>query len=243
MKRKKVTARSAALYTRGSMTHESGTSDSDGLKTPRTTLGRKPDRGSHDWDTIGAILDEGMICHIAFESEGQPYAIPTIYGRDGRTLYIHGSTGSRLLRSLAGGVPMCLTVTLVDGIILARSVFHHSMNYRSVVVLGTARRIDEEAEKRHALEVITSHLVPGRWGDARIPNDLKLKVSFVLRLEIEEASAKVRPGGVDDDPEDLDLPVWAGRLPLSLVAGEPETDPDVAPEHAVPRYIRDYKRP
>ena len=225
------------------MTRDAGSQDTDGLKTPRTSLRRNPGRGLHDWQTIAAILDEGTICHIAFEAEGQPYAIPTLYGRDGRTLYIHGSAGSRMLRSLADGTPLCLTVTLVDGIVLARSVFHHSMNYRSVVVLGTASLVEEEAEKLHALEVITDHLVPGRWGDARTPNDLELKVTLVLRMEIDEASAKVRPGGPSDEPEDMDFPVWAGRLPLSLVAGEPETDPAVAPEHVVPQYVRDYKRP
>ncbi len=224
------------------MTPDTGTHDPAELKTPRTTLHHKPDRGSHDWETIAAILDEGIICHIAFEAGSQPYAIPTIYGRDGRTLYVHGSPASRMLRSLAEGIPMCLTVTLVDGIVLARSVFHHSMNYRSVVVLGTARRVDAQAEKLHALEVITDHLVPGRWGDARIPNERELKATLVLRMEIDEASAKVRPGGVADEPEDMGLPVWAGRLPLALVAGEPETDPDVAPENTVPPYVRDYKR-
>ena len=225
------------------MTRDTGTPGSDGLKTPRTTLRRAPDRGSHDWDTIAAILDEGIICHIAFEAGGQPYAIPTIYGRDGRTLYIHGSPASRMLRSLAEGIPMCLTVTLVDGIIFARSVFHHSMNYRSVVALGTAHSVDGQADKLHALEVITDHLTPGRWGDARIPNERELKATLVLRMEIDEASAKLRPGGVADEPQDMDLPVWAGRLPLSLVAGEPETDPGVAAEHPVPQYVRDYKRP
>lgn len=225
------------------MTHDTGRQDDDGLKTPRTTLRRKPDRGSHDWETVAAILDEGIICHIAFEAEGQPYAIPTIYGRDGRRLYIHGSPASRMLRSLAEGVPMCVTVTLVDGIVLARSVFHHSMNYRSVVVLGTAIRIEERAEKLRALKTITDHLVPGRWGDARIPNERELKASLVLRMEINEASAKLRPGGVADEPEDMDLPVWAGRLPLSLLAGEPETDPDVPAGTAVPPYVRDYRRP
>ncbi len=225
------------------MARDTGTQDTDGLKTPRTTLRLKPGRGSHDWETIAPILDEGIVCHIAFEADGQPYAIPTIYGRDGRTLYIHGSPASRMLRSLAEGIPMCVTVTLVDGIVLARSVFHHSMNYRSVIALGTASRVDGRAEKLHALEVITDHLVPGRWGDARIPNESEIKASLVLRMEIDEASAKVRPGGVVDEPEDMDFPVWAGRLPLALVAGKPETDPDVAPENAVPPYVRDYKRP
>ncbi len=225
------------------MTRDTGTQDSDGLKTPRTTLRRKPDRGSHDWQTIAAILDEGLICHIAFEAGGQPYAIPTIYGRDGRTLYVHGSPASRLLRSLAEGIPMCLTVTLVDGIIFARSVFHHSMNYRSVVALGTARAVEGQADKLHALEVITNHLTPGRWGDARTPNEREIKASLVLRMDVDEASAKVRPGGVSDEPEDMDLPVWAGRLPLALAVGEPETDPDMTAEQPVPSYVRDYKRP
>ncbi len=224
------------------MTHDTDAQDADGLETPRTTVRRKPDRGFHDVETIAAILDEGLVCHIAFEADGQPYAIPTIYGRDGRTLYIHGSPASRMLQSLAEGIPMCLTVTLVDGIILARSVFHHSMNYRSVVVLGTARRVDAEAEKLHALEVITDHLVPGRWGDARVPNERELKASLVLRMEIDEASAKLRPVGVSDEPEDMNRPVWAGRLPLSLAVGEPETDPEVAPEQVVPPYLRYYKR-
>ena len=224
------------------MTRTGDARDADDLKTPRTTVRRKPDRGSHDFETIAAILDEALICHIAFETDGQPYAIPTIYGRDGQTLYIHGSPASRMLRVLAEGIPMCLTATLVDGILLARSVFHHSMNYRSVVVLGTALRVDEQAEKLHALEVITSHIVPGRWGDARIPNERELKASLVLRLAVDEASAKVRPGGVSDEPEDMDLPVWAGRLPLSLAIGEPETDPAVATGVAVPSYVRDYKR-
>ena len=225
------------------MTRDTGTQDTGGLKTPRTTLRRKPDRGSHDWDTIAAILDEGLICHIAFEADGQPYAIPTIYGRDGRTLYIHGSPASRMLRSLAEGIPMCLTVTLVDGLLLARSVFHHSMNYRSVVALGTAHPVDGREEKLQALEVITDHLVPGRWGDARVPNEREIKASLVLRMEIDEASAKVRPGGVSDEPEDMNLPVWAGRLPLALAVGEPETDPDMAAEQPIPPYVRDYKRP
>jgi len=207
------------------MTRDTGTQDSDGLKTPRTTLRRKPDRGSHEWETIAAILDEGLICHIAFEAGGQPYAIPTIYGRDGRTLYVHGSPASRLLRSLAEGIPMCLT-----------------MNYRSVVALGTARAVEGQADKLHALEVITNHLTPGRWGDARIPNEREIKASLVLRMDVDEASAKVRPGGVSDEPEDMDLPVWAGRLPLALTVGEPETDPDMTAEQPVPPYVRDYKR-
>lgn len=224
-----------------SMTEDRGERYPDDLKTPRTTLRRQPHRALYDWDTIAAILDEGFVCHIAFESDGQPYAIPTIYGRDDRTLYIHGSTASRMLRSLSEGVPMCFTVTLLDGLVLGRSIFHHSMNFRSVVVLGTAHKIEDDAEKMRGLEVVTEHVVRGRWQDARRPNERELKQTSVLRMEIEEASAKVRPGGPSDEPEDMDLPVWAGRVPLSLVAGEPEADPESV-ERTVPKYLRGYSR-
>jgi nitroimidazol reductase NimA-like FMN-containing flavoprotein (pyridoxamine 5'-phosphate oxidase superfamily) len=223
------------------MTLDRGATDPAGLQTPRTRLRRRPDRGAYDWDTIAAILDEGFICHLAFESDGQPYAIPTSYGRDGRTLYIHGSAGSRTMRVLAGGVPVCLTVTLIDGLILARSSFHNSVNYRSVVVLGTAHAVQSDEERLHGLEVITEHLVRGRWHDSRVPNEGELAGVTVLRLEVEEASAKLRPGGPKDEPEDMSLPVWAGRIPLSLTAGEPETDPESI-EREPPAYARGYRR-
>lgn len=219
------------------------TADPGDLKTPRTTLRRKPDRGSHDWDTIAAILDEALYCHIGFEVDGQPYVIPTAFGRDGRTLYIHGSAASRMLRTLSGGVQMCFTATLVDGLIFARSSFHTSINYRSVVVLGKAVALESKAEKLRGLEVVSEHTMPGHWYAARNPSAQELKAVTVLRLDIDEASAKVRPGGPVDEPEDMDRPVWAGRLPFRLVAGVPETDPLLRGDYAVPEYVRDYQRP
>jgi nitroimidazol reductase NimA-like FMN-containing flavoprotein (pyridoxamine 5'-phosphate oxidase superfamily) len=222
------------------MTRDRSTTDPGDLRSPRTTLRRRPDRGSHDWETIAAILDEGFICHIAFEQDGQPYAIPTSYGREGHTLYIHGSAASRMIRTLGGGIPVCFTVTLIDGLILARSSFHNSVNYRSVVVLGTARQVSQE-EKLHGLEVITEHLIRGRWYDSRVPTEKELAGVSVLRLDVDEASAKVRPGGPVDEPEDMSLPVWAGRIPLALTAADPETDPQSIIRDA-PAYARDYKR-
>jgi hypothetical protein len=188
------------------------------LLTERTTLRRLPKRGDHDRATIEAILDEALVCHVGFVAEGQPYVIPTIHGRAGDWLYIHGSAASRMLRTLSGGVPVCVTVTLLDGLVMARSAFHHSMNYRSVVVLGTAQAVQDEAEKLEALRVIVDHVSPGRWAEARPPNEKELKATSVLRLPIAEASAKVRTGPPIDDEEDYALPVWAGVLPLRLVA-------------------------
>jgi hypothetical protein len=217
--------------------------DTNPLKTPRTTLKRVPDRGSHEWDEIASILDEALICHIGFEVGGQPYVIPTSYGRDDRTLYIHGSAASRMLRHVSGGVPVCFTVTLVDGLILARSVFHNSMNYRSVVVLGAAELLTDDADKLHGLEIVTEHVIRGRWQDSRPPTAQELKATSVLRLPIEEASAKLRTHGVKDEPEDIALPHWAGFLPLTTTIGPPETDPDVRDGTEVPDYVRDYRRP
>lgn len=225
------------------MTADPGDGYPGDLKTARTTVRQQPNRAAHDWETIAAILDEGMVCHIAFEVDGQPYAIPTIYGRDGRTLYIHGSTASRLLGSLSNGIPICFTVTLIDGLVLGRSLFHHSMNYRSVVVLGRVHKVEDPAEKLRGLEVVSDHLIPGRWQDARIPNDRELRITDVLRMEIEEASAKIRPGGPIDEPEDMDLSVWAGRIPLSLVAGEPQADAELRGDLPAPPYLQGYSRP
>lgn len=224
------------------MTQDLGNGYPGDLKTPRTTLKRIPERGSHDWETIAGILDEAIYCHIGFEAKGQPYAIPTNYGRDGRTLYIHGSAASRMLRSLSGGIRMCFTATLIDGLILARSAFHNSVNYRSVMVLGMATLVADEAEKVRALELITDHVVAGRWAESRPPTRQELKGTSVLRLEVEEASAKVRGGGPKDEPEDMDYPVWAGRIPLSLAAGAPETDPEMRVDLPVPDYAENYAR-
>jgi hypothetical protein len=212
------------------------------LKTPRTTVRRLPKRGAHDFDTIASILDEAFVCHVGFAIDGQPYVVPTGYGRDGRTLYIHGSAASRMLRTLSQGVPVCVTVTLVDGLVLARSAFHHSINYRSVVVLGDAQLVTGD-EKLRALRVVSEHMTPGRWDDVRAPTAQELKATSVLKLDIAEASAKLRTGGPIDDEEDLSLGVWAGVLPMSLVAKPPVADEHTPPAIDVPPYVRKYRRP
>ncbi len=211
------------------------------LKTPRTTVKRKPDRGSHEFEVIARILDEAFHCHIGFVVDGQPYVVPTGYGREGRTLYVHGSSASRMLRTLSGDVPVCLTVTLVDGLVLARSAFHHSMNYRSVIVLGVARAL-KGAEKLRGLRVITEHMAPGRWADVRGPTEQELKATAVLKLEIEEASAKIREGFTIDEGEDLSLPHWAGVLPFALVPGEPVGEPRLPASIPLPDYLARYSR-
>lgn len=212
------------------------------LKTPRTRLKRLPKRGVHDFATIAAILDEGFFCHVGFVAGGQPYVIPTGYGRKGRTLYIHGSFASRMLNELATGIPMCLTVTLVDGLVLARSGFHSSVNYRSVVVLGTAAVVEGE-EKGAALEIISEQILPGRWADIRWPNRKELKATTVLKLRINEASAKIRTGPPNDDEKDYALKCWAGVLPLQLTPGEPVADPRLPHDIPVPDYARRFPRP
>ncbi len=214
----------------------------DKLKTERTTLKRKPDRGVHDFETMARILDEAIYCHIAFVVDGQPFVVPTGYGRDGRALYIHGSSASRMLLTLAGGVPLCFTVTLLDGLVLARTAFHHSINYRSVMVLGIAQEMAGD-EKLRALRVITEHMARGRWDDARAPNDQELKATAVLKLDIEEASVKIRSGGPIDDEEDRKLPFWAGVLPFVLVPQTPVPDAGIAAEMEVPEYLVRYRRP
>ena len=194
------------------------------MKTARTTVRRLPARGSYDSATIHAILDEALICHVAFVVDGQPFVIPTIHARVGETLYFHGSTASRMMRAMSSGAQVCVTVTLLDGLVLARSAFHHSMNYRSVVVLGVPREVTDAEEKLRALDAIVEHVVPGRSGDARKPNPSELRATMVGALEISEASAKIRTGGPVDDEDDYALPVWAGVVPLKLTAGEPERD-------------------
>jgi nitroimidazol reductase NimA-like FMN-containing flavoprotein (pyridoxamine 5'-phosphate oxidase superfamily) len=189
--------------------------------TPRTELHRLPKRGVYDEATVHAILDEAFLCHVGFAVDGQPFVIPTGYGRDGKRLYIHGSAASRMLRTLAGGVDVCVTITLVDGFVLAKSAFHHSFNYRSVVVLGKARLVDDPAEKWDALRCITNHIVHGRWEEVRQPNDQELKATTVLCLDLVEVSAKVRNGPPVDDEEDLSLPVWSGVVPIKTVVADP----------------------
>jgi nitroimidazol reductase NimA-like FMN-containing flavoprotein (pyridoxamine 5'-phosphate oxidase superfamily) len=206
-------------------------------RTPRSRVRRVPKRGHYDRETIDAILDEAIVCHVGFVDDGQPFVIPTLLARVGDTVYLHGSAASRMVRTLGAGVPMCLTVTLVDGVVLARSAFHHSINYRSVTLLGSAEPVDDPAEKLAALEAFTEHMVPGRWADVRWPNRKELKGTRVLALAIDEASAKVRTGPPVDDEEDLDMDVWAGVVPLELVPSPPVAAPELDDEAAVPGYV------
>ena len=211
-------------------------------KTDRTTLKRLPKRGYYEHETIHAILDEGFICHVGFVFEGRPVVIPTGYARADEKLYIHGSQASRMLRTLSEGIDVCVTVTLVDGLVLARSAFHHSINYRSVVVFGRATRIDDPVEKNSALFAFSEQVIRGRWKDVREPTDNELKQTTVLCLALTEASAKVRTGPPLDDEEDYAMDVWAGVVPLRLVAGEPIDDPRLIEGVEVPAYAREYKR-
>ena len=205
--------------------------------TQRTELRRLPKRGSHEESVIHAILDAGFLAHVGFCVDRQPFVIPTLYGRDGDRLYLHGSAASRMLRELEGGAPACVTVTLVDGLVLARSAFHHSINYRSVVAFGTARRIDDPERKTHALRTVSEHLIAGRWAAVREPYEQELKATAALEFAIEEASAKVRTGPPLDDEEDYALPLWAGVLPLRLTAGEPIADPRLGNGAAPPEHV------
>jgi nitroimidazol reductase NimA-like FMN-containing flavoprotein (pyridoxamine 5'-phosphate oxidase superfamily) len=215
---------------------------SDFTPTERTEVKRLPKRGKYDRETVFGILDAGFVCHVGFGVNGQPYVIPTNYGRSGDTVYLHGSAASRMLRTLSKGVPVSVTVTLVDGLVLARSAFHHSVNYRSVVILGTARVVHDPAEKREALRLFTEHVVKGRWDDVRQPTEQELKATTVLALPLEEVSAKVRTGGPVDDEADYSLPVWAGVLPLETVAKEPIADPQRKADRPLPGYLKNYSR-
>jgi nitroimidazol reductase NimA-like FMN-containing flavoprotein (pyridoxamine 5'-phosphate oxidase superfamily) len=209
--------------------------------SPRSQVRRLPERAAYDRETIHAILDEGLVCHVGFAAGEQPFVIPMVYGRIEDRLYLHGSSASRLLRGLAEGIPACATVTLVDGLVLARSAFHHSMNYRSVVVLGTASAVTDAEERLAGLRAVVEHLYPGRWADARRPNVKELAQTQVVSLPIEEASAKVRSGGPKDDAEDLELPVWAGEVPLSVVARPPVASPDLRADLPLPGYATDWR--
>jgi len=210
--------------------------------TQRTRVVREPQRAVYDREAAYRILDEGFICHVGFLLDGQPFVIPTSYGRRDANLYIHGSAASRMLRNMKEGVPVCVTVTLLDGLVLARSVFNHSMNYRSVVILGKATLVEDRDEKLAALRILSEHILPGRWDDARQPNDQELKATSVLRLPIEEFSAKVRTGPPIDDEEDYAFPTWAGVIPLEMRAGVPVDDPRLEAGRAVPEYVRAYSR-
>lgn len=208
----------------------------------RTRLVRHPERGSYDRDTACAILDEALVCHVGFATDGGPMVIPTLFARLDDTIYLHGSAIGRMLTTLAGGVDMCVTVTLVDGLVLARSAFHHSMNYRSVVVLGRGREVTDPDEKWRALEATVNHVLAKRWDAVRQPSDAELRATTVVALPIEEYSVKIRAGGVVDSESDYGLDAWAGVLPLAVTAGEPEPDARLAPGIQVPDEVRRYRR-
>jgi len=209
-------------------------------KTDRTTVKRLPKRGVYEREHVYTILDEAFICHVGFVVDGQPFVIPTGFGRVDDRLYIHGSQISRMLRTLAGGIDVCVTVTLLDGLVLARSAFHHSLNYRSVVIFGSASMVDDRESKLAALRAFSEHVIPGRWDEARQPTDQELKATAVLSLPLEEASAKVRTGPPIDDEEDYALPIWAGVLPLRLMPGTPVPDPRLPKGIDVSSSVRRY---
>jgi nitroimidazol reductase NimA-like FMN-containing flavoprotein (pyridoxamine 5'-phosphate oxidase superfamily) len=211
--------------------------------SPRSIVRRHPERGVYDRDAIDAVLDEALFCHVGFVCDAQPFVIPTIHARVGDLLYLHGSPASRMLRELGSGIDVCVTATLLDGLVVARSVYHHSLNYRSAVVLGHAHAVEGLEEKRAALEAVVEHVVPGRSRDARAPTDKELAGTTVLALEIDEASAKVRVGPPSDFDADVELPIWAGVIPLSLTAGAPVSEERVPAGVPVPAYASAYRRP
>ncbi len=210
--------------------------------TQRASLKRLPKRGSHEREVVNQILDEGFICHVGFAIDGQPFVIPTGYARAGDKLFIHGSQASRMLRALKEGIDTCVTVTLIDGLVLARSAFHHSMNYRSVVIFGRAKLIEDREEKLAALYALSEHMIPGRWKSVRKPSEAELQQTTVLSLPIDEASAKIRTGPPLDDEEDYAMNVWAGVLPLRLITGDPVADPRLTTYIDVPDYVVEYER-
>ena len=207
----------------------------------RTKVHRLPDRGFYDFETITKILDDTFICHIGFVVENQPYVIPTCFGRENDEIFFHGAKGSRMLKAIKNGSDICITVTILDGIVLARSAFHHSVNYRSVVILGKAKEISESSEKEKALQIITEHIMPGRWNDVRKPNAKELNTTTVLSLNINEASAKIREGAPKDDEEDMDLEIWAGVLPLKIAPQEPIQDSKLKDNILLPGYLSNLK--
>jgi hypothetical protein len=212
------------------------------MPSARTRVVREAFRGIYDREAVYQILDEGFLCHVGFAVDGQPFVIPTSYGRKDASLYIHGSAASRMLKQMKEGVNVCITVTLLDGLVLARSIFNHSMNYRSVVILGKATLVDAPQEKLEALRLLSEHILPGRWEDSRQPNERELKQTSVLRVPIEEFSAKVRQGPAIDDEEDYAFPTWAGVIPLEMVARPPIDDARLLPGEEAPEYAKHYTR-
>ncbi|WP_454625324.1 pyridoxamine 5'-phosphate oxidase family protein [Bradyrhizobium cenepequi] len=214
---------------------------SESLKTKRTELRRFPKKGAYDRRTINAILDEGFVCHVGFVHDGQPFVIPTGYGRDGDTLYLHGSSASRMMRALSKEIPICVTVTLIDALVLARSVFNHSVNHRSVVILGKASLVEGE-EKEHGLTMLTNHIVAQRWTDTRPPTEIEMKATSLLKMPITEASAKIRTGPPGDDDADYELAYWGGILPVRTAFDPAIDDGRLLPGVELPKYLVDYHR-
>lgn len=208
----------------------------------RNRVTRVPERGMYDRKTVYEIVDDALICHVGFVVDGQPFVMPTIHARDGDAILLHGSSASRLLRQVQQGAALCITCTHLDALVLARSVFHHSMNYRSAVIFGHGQIVDDPDEKMQGLERLSDHIMPGRWDDARLPNEKEMKATMLVRVEIESASAKSRTGPVGDDEEDYALPVWAGLLPVQRTFSAPVADGRLDKNTPVPRYIREYHR-
>ena len=216
---------------------------SERSKTPRVTVKRHPERGKYDRATVDAILAEGLVAHVGFVVDGQPFVIPTLYARIDDLLYVHGAVANRMIDTMAGGAPVCLTVTLIDGLVMARSHYNHSANYRSVVVIGRGREVLDPDEKRRSFEALVEHVARGRWTTARQPNDVETRTTRVVAVPMEEVSAKVRVGPPIDHEEDLGLPVWAGVIPLRTVSGPPDSAPGLDPAISVPDYAAKYARP
>ncbi len=213
----------------------------DYVPTPRTKIKRKPDRGHYDHATVHAILDAGLLCHVGYAIDGQPYVTPTAYWREGEHVYWHGSSASRMLKTLRTGIPACLTVAHLDGVVLARSGFHHSLNYRSVMILGVARPVESDDAKTRALHAFMERVAPGRWDEVRAPTKQELKATMVMYMPIEEVSAKVRPGGCLDDEEDYALDCWAGVLPIMTTIGQPIPDERLKPGTPAPAYLKTFR--
>ena len=211
-------------------------------KTIRTKVNRVPKRAVYNKETIYKILDETFICQVAFKIDEQVFIIPTAYGRKGDKIFIHGSNKSRMLNSIKSGVDICINVTLIDGIVAARSIFHHSINYRSVIIFGKGKEIIEPDDKKRALRIITEHIIPGRWDDARQPNEKELEITSVFEFKIDEASAKIRTGPPADEKEDYNLNVWAGVIPLKTVIENPIRDEKLNEDISIPDYIKNYKK-
>ncbi len=223
--------------------HPDGAASPGMPPTARAKVRRLPERGRYERSTINSILDEGFVCHVGYVGDEGPMVIPTAYARIDELLYLHGAPANATLRQASSGVPVCVTVTLVDGLVMARSAFHHSINYRSVVVHGTGTEVTDLEEKRNALAAVVEHIVPGRGVEARPPTASELRATRVVRVPLVEASAKVRTGGPKDDPEDLALPIWAGQVPLRMVPGPPIVDTDHPTSVPTPGYLVDYARP